>query len=163
MSPINTEFINPFLESIMNVLTTMANTTATPDKPFLKNDKSARGDVTGIIGMTGEQAKGSLAITFTEPAILHITSQMLGEDILEVDDSVADCVGEITNMVTGGAKRILSERGYKFDMATPSTIIGKNHSIKHKTTGRIICIPFETTAGSFFVEVCFEECSGKAV
>lgn len=151
------EFVNPFLESIINVLATMANTEAKANKPFIKIEKSAKGDVTGIIGLIGEKAKGSLAITFTEPAILHIVSQMLGEAILQVDDSVADCVGEITNMVTGGAKKILSEEGYKFDMAIPSTIVGKNHSIIHKTKGRIICIPFEIMAGNFFVEVCFEE------
>ncbi|RJQ55912.1 MAG: chemotaxis protein CheX [Nitrospiraceae bacterium] len=153
----NTDFINPFLESIINVLTTMAGTEAKPGRPFLKTEKSAKGDVTGIIGLMGEKAKGSLAITFTEPAILHIASKMLGEEIQQVDGSVADCVGEITNMVTGGAKKILSEKGYKFDMAIPAAIIGKHHIISHKTDGRIICIPFETPAGSFFVEVCFSE------
>jgi len=153
----NIEFVNPFLVSIINVLATMANTEAKPEKPFLKSEKSAKGDVTGIIGLTGDKAKGSLAITFTEPAILHIVSQMLGENAQKIDESVADCVGEITNMVTGGAKKILSEKGYKFDMAIPSTIIGKNHSIIHTTRGRVICIPFKIVAGSFFVEVCFEE------
>lgn len=138
-------------------MTTMANTEATPYKPFLKDGRSSKGDVTGIIGLAGNQAKGSLAITFTEPAILHIASQMFGEKIDVVDDSVADCVGEITNMVTGGAKKILSERGYTFDMAIPSTIRGKNHTINHQTNGRIVCIPFATTAGDFYVEVCFEE------
>ncbi|MBA4374184.1 MAG: chemotaxis protein CheX [Thermodesulfovibrio sp.] len=153
----NVEFINPFLESIIKVLATMANTEAIPGKPFLKSDKSAKGDVTGVIGLTGDKARGSLAITFTEPAVLHIISQMLGEEIKVVDGEVADGVGEITNMVTGGAKKILSEKGYIFSMAIPTTIIGKNHSISHQTNGRIVCIPFETAAGSFFVEVCLEE------
>jgi chemotaxis protein CheX len=153
----NVNFVNPFLESIMNVMKTMANTIATPGTPFLKSDKCAKGDVTGIIGLASQKTKGSLAITFTEPAILNITSQMLGETILQVDDAVTDCVGEITNMVTGGAKKILSESGYMFDMAIPSTIVGKGHTISHKTGGKIICIPFETPAGNFFVEICFEE------
>ena len=153
----NIEFVNPFLVSIINVLATMAKTEAIPDKPFLKSEKSAKGDVTGIIGLIGDKAKGSLAITFTEPAILHIVSKMLGEDLQKIDESVADCVGEITNMVTGGAKKILSEKGYKFDMAIPSVIIGRNHAIVHATKGKVICIPFKIPAGSFFVEVCFEE------
>lgn len=153
----NVEFVNPFLESIVKVIATMAHTEASPGKPFLKTEKSAKGDVSGIIGLTGEKARGSLAITFTESAILHIASQMLGEVISQVDDSVSDCVGEITNMVTGGAKRSLAEKGYTFAMAIPSTVMGKNHTISHKTSGRTICIPFDTSAGSFFVEVCFEE------
>jgi len=153
----NVEFINPFLETIITVMSTMAKTDATPGTPFLKQEKTAKGDVTGVIGLTGDQARGSLAITFTEEAILHIVSRVLGETILDVDDTVADCVGEITNVVTGGAKRILSEQGYTFDLAIPTTIVGKNHTITHKTIGRTICIPFKTAAGDFFVEVCFEE------
>ncbi|MBF0564139.1 MAG: chemotaxis protein CheX, partial [Nitrospirae bacterium] len=66
-------------------------------------------------------------------------------------------VGEITNMVTGGAKKILAERGYKFEMAIPTTIVGKNHVITHKTRGPIVIVPFKTTFGDFFVEVCFEK------
>ena len=151
------EFINPFLVSTINVLKTMAKTEAKPGKPFLKSDKSAKGDVTGIVGMRGVQAKGSLSITFTEPAILHIYSQMLGETIQKIDDSAVDCVGEITNMICGGAKAILSEKGYKFEMAIPSMVSGKNHAVFHKTNGKVICIPFDTSAGSFFLEICFEE------
>src|SRR5208283_1292274 len=107
-STMNVEFVNPFLVSTINVIKTMAKTEVKPGKPFLKSDKSAKGDVTGIVGLRGEQAKGSLAITFTEPAILHIYSQMLGETVQQIDDSVVDCVGEITNMICGGSKAILS-------------------------------------------------------
>jgi chemotaxis protein CheX len=109
-----------------------------------------------MIGIAGDQAKGSLAISFTESAILDIASKMFGEPITEVNDEIADMVGEITNMVTGGAKVALSEKGYKFKMAIPTTIMGRNHSIKHSSKGPIIMIPFETEAGTFFVEICFE-------
>ena len=153
----NVEFMNPFLISTANVIKTMAKTEAKPGKPFLKSEKSANGDVTGIVGMRGTQARGSLAITFTEPAILHIYSQMLDEKADKISDDIVDCVGEITNMICGGAKAILSEKGYKFDMAIPSMIAGENHTIFHKTNGKIICIPFDTIAGSFFLEICFEE------
>jgi len=152
----NVTFINPFLASILNVLSTMANTQARPGKPVLKKGHQAMGDVTGMIGMTGEKTRGSLAITFTGAAIRTITSRMLGEEQPELDETVADMVGEITNMVTGGAKRILSEQGYRFDMAIPTTIIGKDHQIYHKTSGPIIVIPFEVEGADFFIEVCFE-------
>ncbi len=152
----NIEFVNPFLEAIINVLSTMAQTEANPGKPYVKKGSIAKGDVTGIIGLVGEQAKGSLSITFAESTILHIAFKMLGEKIEKVDETIADVVGEITNMVTGGAKKILSEKGYKFDMAIPTTIMGKDHAIVHKTKGTIIVVPFKTNSGGFVVEVCFE-------
>lgn len=153
----NVEFVNPFLVSIQNVLTTMAGTQANPGKPALKKDQQALGDVTGMIGLAGEKIRGSLAITFTEPAIVRIASAMLGEEMNGLDETVADMVGEITNMVTGGAKRILAEKGYKFEMAIPSTIVGKDHTIYHKTNGPVVVVPFHMDGGSFFLEVCFEE------
>ena len=154
---INVVFVNPFLASAINVIKTMAMTDAKPGKPFIKSDHSAKGDVTGIVGLRGLQARGSMAISFTEPAILHIYSQMLGENAAGISDELVDCVGEITNMICGGAKALLSEKGYKFELAIPTMIAGKNHMIFHKTNGKIICIPFDTTGGSFFLEICFEE------
>ena len=56
----NVDFVNPFLESILHVLSTMANTQATPGTLTVKANDTALGDVTGIMGMTGHQAKGTL-------------------------------------------------------------------------------------------------------
>lgn len=152
----NYEFVSPFLTSILNVLSTMASLNATHGKPSYKTDAISCGDVTGLIGMASEAAKGSLAVTFTEPVALEITKRMLGDELTEIDDTVVDMVGEITNMVTGGAKSQLSEKGYHFDMAIPSVISGKDHVIHHKSEEPVILVPFHTEAGDFFVELCFE-------
>ncbi|HPQ68718.1 MAG TPA: chemotaxis protein CheX [bacterium] len=151
------DFINPFLKACLNVLDTMAHVKATPGKPFLKKEKMAQGDVTGMIGLVSGKAKGSMAITFSESTILYIASQMLGEELTALDETIADLVGEITNMVTGGAKKELAENGYKFDMAIPSTIIGRKHSTSHTTKAPILVVPFNTEHGAFFIEVCMED------
>ena len=150
------EFINPFLESIVNVLATMADLKASIGKPQRKEGDIASGDVTGLIGMASNEIKGSLAITFTSPAIIDIAKRMLGEDVREIDSTVTDLVGEITNMVTGGAKRLLAEQGYDFDMAIPAVVTGKDHHISHKSKGPKIQVPFSTLAGNFYLEICFE-------
>ncbi len=154
---INVEFVNPFLISLLNVLNTMARTNATHRPPGIKTSEVATGDVTGIIGMVGNKVKGSLSISFSEQSALHITNTMLGEDLNEIDETVTDMVGEITNMVTGGAKRILSETGHQFKMATPTVISGANHRIHHYCKGKVIQIPFDSKNGSFYVEVSFED------
>lgn len=153
---VDVKFINAFLESLLNVLATMAQTEAQHTKPMIKRDNIARGDVTGIIGMVGNQVIGSLSVTFTEPAILEITARMLGEEVTKIDDTVTDLVGEVTNMVTGGAKKILDDLGHDFNMATPTVVTGKNHEISHKAKDKVIHIPFESDVGSFFVEVSFD-------
>ena len=62
----NVDFINPFLSSLSNVLSTMGGVECKIGKPTLKNNKLSLGDVTGIIGMAEPQLKGSLAISFTQ-------------------------------------------------------------------------------------------------
>jgi chemotaxis protein CheX len=121
----------------------------------LKKNSKATGDVTGIIGITGE-SNGTISLTFQEPAILKIVSNMFGEEITELDDEVADAVGELTNMVSGQARRELEEMGKVFNAAIPSVIRGTGHSVSHYTDGPKIAIPFATEYGGFTIEVCLE-------
>lgn len=153
----NAEFINPFLESLLNVLKTMASTTLKPGKPALKQTSTAQGDVSGLIGMVGPSTKGSLSISFEESLALKIMMRMLGEAPTTIDDEVTDMVGEITNMVTGSAKNILGDKGYDFDMATPVVVSGANHSITHLTNGTKIMIPFTSEDGNAVIEICFDK------
>ncbi|QDE32568.1 MULTISPECIES: chemotaxis protein CheX [Shewanella] len=151
------EFINPFLVSLINVISTMATMDLKPGKPQLKNHDLAKGDVSGLIGMVGPTTRGSLSITFEKKLILEIMNKMLGEEPGFINDEVTDLVGEITNMVTGGAKNLLSEKGYDFDMATPAVVSGKNHTISHKAQGKKIMMPFTHEYGNAFIEICFED------
>jgi len=153
----NVEFINPFLSSLMNVLSTMAQTQLKPGKPRIKTDEIACGDVSGLIGMVGPQTRGSFSITFDESLALTIMERMLGERPDSINEEVTDMVGEITNMVTGGAKRLLSEKGFEFNMATPIVVSGKNHTIHHKATGPVVIIPLNSPLGRAYIEFSFDE------
>ncbi|MCB9493888.1 MAG: chemotaxis protein CheX [Desulfobacteraceae bacterium] len=145
--------INPFINATMNVLETMAFIKSEAGKPYLKKDYVAKGDVTGIIGLTGV-ANGTIAVTFEENAILKIVSNMFGEDMTSLNHEVSDAVGEITNMISGQARRELEGLGRVFEAAIPSVVTGKNHEIAHYTDGPVIAIPFKTEGGSFTIEVC---------
>ncbi|GGA96937.1 chemotaxis protein CheX [Agarivorans gilvus] len=149
-------FVNPFLKSLLNVLSTMAQLELKPGKPGLKKDEIARGDVSGLIGMVGPQTKGSLSISFDKGLAIEIMRRMLGEAPDSINEEVTDMVGEITNMVTGGAKRLLADDGYDFDMATPVVVSGPSHTITHKTEGPKVLIPFSSLHGNATIEICFE-------
>jgi len=153
----NVEFINPFLSSMLNVMSTMAQMELIPEKPKLKKNEVAMGDVSGLIGMVSEQTKGSLSITFDKDLALATMKGMVGEGPDEINEEITDLVGEITNMVTGGAKRMLSEKGIEFDMATPMVVSGINHTINHKADGPIVIIPLKSEHGKAFIEFSFDK------
>ena len=140
------KYINPFLSGTMNVLKTMAFVEVRPGKPFLKKDHVAHGDVTGIIGLTGS-ATGSLSVTFNFELIQMIMRNMLGEEVTEVTNDVRDAVGELTNMISGDARRLLQQEGLTLTAAIPTIVAGRGHTIKHVMSGPIIIIPFESDEG----------------
>lgn len=151
----NVKLINPFINATINVLETMAFVKVDAGKPYVKTDNLAVGDVTGILGLTGV-ANGTIAVTFEEKCILTIVSNMFGEAMESLNDEIADAVGELTNMISGQARRELEQVGKVFKAAIPSVVIGRNHSIRHYSDGPKIAIPFSTEGGKFTIEVCFE-------
>lgn len=152
----NVEFINPFLNSVINVLSTMAFVEAKPGTPYVNKDRKAVGDVTGLIGITGF-AEGTISLTLEENAILKIVNNMLYEDFKELNDDISDAVGELTNMIAGQARAELAEQGKKFEASTPSVVTGKGHKINHIGSAPILSIPFSIDEGTFVVEVAFGE------
>ena len=130
----------------------MAFTETKAGKPYLKDGKEAKGDITGIISFSGD-ATGSLSISFTEACICGIVSNMFGEQIDSLNDEVRDAVGELTNMISGDARRKLQKHGYAIRAAIPSIVSGKDHIIKHHHQGPCVALPFTTPNGEFTVEI----------
>jgi len=149
----NVRFINPFLDGTKEVLKTMAFTDAETGKAYLKKDDIAHGEVSGIIGITGDIV-GSLAVSFESSCICGIVNSMLGEEYSEPTRDVLDAVGELTNMISGVARTKMEKDGLSVFAAIPSVIIGKDHTITHILKAPSIVIPFSTTHGQFVIDVC---------
>ncbi len=152
----NAEFVNPFISALKNVVKTMAQTDLNAGKPVKKTNTIACGEVSSLISMNGPQLKGSMSISFEESLALEIMSKMLGEKPECINDEVADMVGEITNMVCGGAKNDLIDLGYEFDMASPKVVSGKDHQLEHQQDGRHMILPFSSQSGTAYLEICFQ-------
>ncbi len=148
-------FINPFLYGTAEVMEKMASTKPVPGKPFAKTTDTACGDVSGIIGMTGD-AIGSLAITFDEDCIIAVTNKMLGENHTEINREVLSTVGELTNMISGASRKTMEKDNLKVFAAIPTIVFGKGHTVRHIVKGPSIVLPFQTENGSFVLDVCLQ-------
>jgi chemotaxis protein CheX len=154
---VNEILINPVQESIVNILSTMANTLPQTEEPELKSGPFNSNDFTGIIELVSAQKSGSIAISFPKPVVIEIAKRMLGLESDVSDPELKDLVGEITNMMAGGAKTMLYDQGYEFDMAIPKVIEDSENEISHKAKAPIVVLPFTTDLGKFYVELCFIE------
>ena len=153
----NVDFINPFLVAVMDVLGTMANVQVTAGRPYINRKRTTACDITGLIGITGHSS-GAMSLSLDTGAILQIVNNMLYESYEELNDEIADAVGELTNMIAGKARGELSKQGMSFKASTPTVIQGKGHRVSHVTKAPILAIPFTTEAGKLVVEVSFAKC-----
>ncbi|HNR52491.1 MAG TPA: chemotaxis protein CheX [Deltaproteobacteria bacterium] len=149
------ELVNPFIDATINVLASLAFTEAHVGTPYLKKSPVAQGDVSGVVGLSGD-TKGTISVTFSKRCILTIVSKMFGEELTEINEDVKDAVGEILNIVSGNGRQRLAAMGRMMSGAIPSVITGKNHVITHMTSHPVIAVPFHTENGDFTFEVCFE-------
>jgi len=155
MAPMSVEFINPFIAATLQALEVMAAVRPRRGTPFVKDGKVAEGDISGVIGLAGD-ATGSVAVTFPGAMAKRIYAGMVGQEATELDEDVRDAVGEVANMIAGGAKATLSKDGYDFRIAIPSIVVGAGHTIEHKGKGPCLVVPFDLDGGTFWLEVSFD-------
>lgn len=143
------------LESLFTIFSTMVNLEIQPGVPEAKQGNIAKGEVSSLIGMQAADASGSVALTLTLPTIREISRNLMGQEISTADKEAADLAGELINMLVGGAKRILSERGHDFDMQRPQLLTGAGHEIVHHHPGQTVLLPVKIRQDAFYLELNF--------
>ncbi len=159
------EFSKPFIEAAKNVFETMVFTKLEPGKPGVKSGNTSKGDVSAVIGLSGDVSKDGedksyramLVMSFPYETYVKVASAMLMEDFTEFNEEIRDVGGEITNMIMGNAKRDLAGLGYTSNMAIPSIIEGPSHTIKYPDASTVIIIPINCAHGEFYLELCYAE------
>lgn len=159
------EFSKPFIEAAKNVFETMVFTKLDPQKPMIKKDNVSKGDVSAVLGLSGEMTKegtpvpykAMLVISWPYETYFKVASAMLMDTFTEFNEEIADVGGEICNMIMGNAKRELNGMGYTSNMAIPSMIEGAGHNIKYPNGTTVILIPINSAHGEMFIEICYTE------
>ena len=146
---LNPKLIVPFVNSTLQVFTTMVGVKPQIGRPQFKTDSRATHDVSGIIGFSGEII-GSVVVTFQMEAAQKLVSALAGMEVDVKSPEFADAVGELANMIAGSAKKDL---GLIANIAVPTVVIGQNHTIGRLTGVPCVVIPCHTDVGDFAVEV----------
>ncbi|MDD2699698.1 MAG: chemotaxis protein CheX [Sideroxydans sp.] len=147
--------INALMDSLHTIFSTMMNSKVELGVPVPKSDKTVKDGVSALIGMKAEGSNGSVAISLPMPALGEISRKLLGHEITDINKDATDLAGELSNMLVGGAKRILSEKGMEFDMQTPQTMHGDGHEIEHHHGGQTVLLPVKVDQHEFFIELNF--------
>ena len=146
----NVRFINPFVKSVCNTFETMCSLNVEIGKPELKTTGDPPNDVSGIIGFSGDAA-GSVVLHYSFDVASKVATAFTGVDINPEHQDFSDAIGELTNMVAGGAKARFE--GLKISISLPNVIVGESHTVSPSNNSPRLTIPCKTDAGPFQLEV----------
>ena len=146
--------ISPFVKSVQNVFATMLQLPVEVEDPKIKDGKSTTYDVSAIIGMSGD-CVGSVVLSFEQESALRIVALFTGAEASVDSSDFADAVGELVNMISGGAKAMFE--GRKASISTPSVVLGANHVVSSQKDVPTIVLPCVTDCGRFAIEIAIQD------
>ncbi len=146
-------YINAFVRSISNTYETMCQLPVSVGKPQIKANEGPGTDVSGVIGFSGDAA-GCVVLHFSFDVASKLATRFAGIDITPEHPDFADAIGELANMVAGGAKAQFD--GLNISISLPNVIVGENHSVSASKVAPRIVIPCDTEVGQFHVEIGME-------
>ena len=152
------EYVNPFIESVYDLFSTMLNSKAVRgDVGMAEEGPMKPSEVTALIGWSGP-ARGTVALALPEETALAVAGRLLATELTEIDDDVMDAVSEVVNIIAGGAKAKFSESAGigTIDLSLPTVIFGAEYNVDYPSQTNWIEVPFVTDLGPLSVRVTFE-------
>jgi len=104
--------------------------------------KRPRSNVVGIVGFGGS-ISGLVAFYSTLDAAQEIAGSMLGLDPADVNGEMPDAIGEVTNMIAGGFRMRMVERGETLAISIPSVTVGSDFYTRFASDVRRVMCPFK--------------------
>lgn len=147
-------YIIPFIKSVQNVFETMLQLPVQIGKPTLRKENEPSFDISGIIGMSGD-VEGTVVLSFPTATGERVVSLFTGSEMNHTHEDFPDAIGELVNMVSGGAKAQF--QGKKVSISCPSVVIGSSHQVYGRKDVVAICIPCSSDCGDFNVEVSIKQ------
>jgi chemotaxis protein CheX len=111
--------------------------------------------MTGSVGFAGDTVTGAVYLHLSADFANQIAATMLGlppEEILG-ESEVNDVVGECANMLGGGLKSALCDKGHECAVSTPAIIRGTSFVVESLPDVRHELMVFECNGSLFTVEV----------
>lgn len=150
------EYLSPFIENTIKVLQTMAGTEASFREVYFNNDMRIFGDISGIIGLSGN-SEGTVAITLYWELARKIIAQMMKVKQEHINaEYIHDGVGELINMISGSTKKMFKGTPFHFNLSLPTVVAGSGHQLGHPEGSSIAVLIFDVGDNSFVLQVCLK-------
>lgn len=148
------EVIKHFIVSAKKAMSTMCGIKDVQKKKlYINKEAEAFGSISGVMGLSGATAStpaGSFVLSFPDKLATKLASNMLCTDPSELGvEDIEDAIGEIVNLVSGQAKKLLADTKFAFSISVPTVISGERHRISWQETSPCICVLIEADGEEF--------------
>lgn len=144
-----------FEDSVRNVFSTMLHVPVTCGPPRVLSEGSPTSDVTGIITFGGDVV-GAMVLSFPAETARKSVKALAGVDEPDIHAPVfLDAIGELANMVAGGAKARYV--GYESSISIPTVVCGPAHHVNRQQRAPWVVVGCECPLGNFIVAMSLVE------
>lgn len=109
--------------------------------------------------MSGD-VTGSVVLSLPRNTAERVVSLFCGQELTLESPDFADAVGELVNMICGGAKAMFT--GKKVSISCPSVVVGQGHTVARQTDVPCIQIPCTTDCGELVIEIAIQQSPAAA-
>lgn len=135
LNEMESTIVGAIKEATIEVFSTMLMLEVKAEEAFNQDEKKISTDLISSLHFFGDKYMGKIAVFASGACSCYLAGAMLGMEAEEVDEDVKDCMGEIGNMVAGGAKTKLEDSMGVLHLLTPWVIAGRNLNIKSPSGG----------------------------
>jgi len=97
-------------------------------------------EISTLVGLSGDLT-GAICVSMDKSTAFTIVRELMGNEYESIDQTVVDGVGEVGNIVTGGAKRRLSET-MRIQSAWPTVVLGSHECLLFPATARLTTLHY---------------------
>ena len=150
---VDVNYINPFIESVDTVFTTMLGVQPQRNGVKVSNEHNKEPSISSLVGLSGE-VSGVVALHFPPATALQLAGRMVGSEFSEVNEEVTDAISELVNMVAGSAK---AKFNYDppLELGLPTVVEGSGYKLRYPSKSVWLEVAFTSDAGAFAMEVTY--------
>lgn len=154
MSTIKAESVNPFVESVYELFATMMGCEARMAEIKQTDSKIAGGlEIVALIGISG-CLRGNVAVIFPLHTAFKVVSRFTGMTVDRLDESLADAIAELSNIIAGSAKaKLFKSTNEPMSLGLPSVITAMSSAVLSLSCSSWIELGFDSELGPFRLRV----------
>jgi chemotaxis protein CheX len=149
------KLLNPFIQAAVEVLKAEVGVDVSRGGITLQKSALTSDDITVLINLIGD-VYGVVMYGMHSTTGLNMVSQIMGQELSELNSLALSGVAELGNVISGRATIRFSEAGYNSNISTPMVLTGNGIEISTLDFPRIV-VPLESELGTITVHLALRE------